>query len=165
MFAPSWAKLRRGAIRETTGGPWFCAICALGHVRDAGLQGQVCPTCDGKAGLELLQQMVRCMFRTGGGEMRLVSRITVVALLLGLSGCASGQPSVQRPAGQALLSRCGADRLIGLIGAPVTALPSQPSGRSLRVLRPGDPVTEDFSETRLNVILDSADRITAVSCG
>jgi hypothetical protein len=97
--------------------------------------------------------------------MRVLCRMMAVALGLGLSGCVAGGPPYARPAGQGLLARCGADRLIGLIGAPVTALPEHPATRSLRILRPGDPVTEDFSETRLNVILDSADRITAVSCG
>lgn len=93
------------------------------------------------------------------------ARSLAMALALGLAACASGSPPSGRPSGQGLLAQCGADRLVGLIGAPLASLPPQPASRSLRILRPGDPVTEDFSETRLNVILDSADRLTAVSCG
>ncbi len=92
----------------------------------------------------------------------------VVGLGLGamLAGCVSfvSAPIVpSQPAG--LLARCGADRLIGLIGQSITTLPAQPADRSVRVLRPGDPVTEDFNDQRLNVILDGRDIITAISCG
>ena len=84
---------------------------------------------------------------------------TLLAFLL--AGCAQGLvPTPGTP-----LARCGADRLIGLIGGTVGALPPQPLDRSVRILRPGDAVTEDYSDRRLNVILDGRDRITALSCG
>lgn len=93
-------------------------------------------------------------------------------MLLVLAGCAMQAPSpVQSPGqmppapGGPLLARCGADRLIGMIGRPVSALPKAPAGGTLRILRPGDPVTEDFRDTRLNIILDSGDHVTALSCG
>jgi hypothetical protein len=60
---------------------------------------------------------------------------------------------------------CGADRLAGYIGQPVTALPGDEAPGSVRVIRPGDAVTEDWSETRLNVSLDGNDIIAALTCG
>ena len=38
-------------------------------------------------------------------------------------------------------------------------------GKSLRVYRTGDPVTLDYREDRLNIELDSDDRIVKVSIG
>ena len=60
---------------------------------------------------------------------------------------------------------CGAAALQGLTGQPLAALPASGPWVALRVIRPGDAVTEDFSESRLNVSLDGADRIAALTCG
>ena len=86
--------------------------------------------------------------------------LTGLGLML-LAGCLP----VLVPTPGTPLTRCGADRLIGLIGSDIGTLPPQPSDRSVRILRPGDAVTEDYSDRRLNVILDGRDRITALSCG
>ena len=64
-----------------------------------------------------------------------------------------------------LVEPCGAMPLLALIGQPVTALPTTGLPPAVRIIRPGDPVTEDYSETRLNVELDGQDRITRVYCG
>ena len=60
---------------------------------------------------------------------------------------------------------CGAAALQGLTGQALSALPATGPWGALRVIRPGDAVTEDFSESRLNVSLDGADRIIALTCG
>lgn len=60
---------------------------------------------------------------------------------------------------------CGADRMAGYIGQPVTALPGDEVPGPIRVIRPGDAVTEDWIETRLNVGLDEDDVIAALTCG
>lgn len=86
--------------------------------------------------------------------------LTGLGLML-LAGCMP----VMVPTPATPLSRCGADRLIGLIGRDIGALPPQPGDRSVRILRPGDAVTEDYSDRRLNVILDGRDNVTALSCG
>ncbi|MDB5491346.1 MAG: hypothetical protein JWO78_1195 [Micavibrio sp.] len=39
------------------------------------------------------------------------------------------------------------------------------TGRIVRVLRPNDPATMDFSPDRLNVIIDKNDIVTEVKCG
>lgn len=90
-----------------------------------------------------------------------------LSVLVLLSGCvgASG-PSVPPPMPPAgLLATCGADKVLDLIGQPIAAFTAPAAAKTLRILRPGDPVTEDFSESRLNVILDDKDHISALSCG
>ena len=68
------------------------------------------------------------------------------------------------PSGQDLAS-CGGAELAGLIGGPVAALPATGGWGVLRVLHPGEPVTEDYSISRLNVEVDEHGRITGLSCG
>jgi hypothetical protein len=87
-----------------------------------------------------------------------------LAVLL-LAGCAS-PPMPLPPPGQGQdLAPCGAIGLQGLVGEPLARLPVVPRAQGVRLLRPGDPVTEDFSATRLNVTLDGNDIIAALTCG
>lgn len=62
---------------------------------------------------------------------------------------------------------CGARRLQGLIGEPGFYVDDMrfESPVPVRVIRPGDAVTEDFSPQRLNVRLGADDRVVAVDCG
>ncbi len=52
-----------------------------------------------------------------------------------------------------------------LIGHPLTDLPSAGGWGTLRVIHPGDAVTEDFSATRLNVYVDENAVIRNLTCG
>ena len=67
--------------------------------------------------------------------------------------------------GPAHLRSCGGDHVFGLIGQPITELPEAGKWGTLRVIGPGQPVTEDYSETRLNVEIDHDGRITGIWCG
>lgn len=89
----------------------------------------------------------------------------MAAVALGACAAAPAAPPQVQPTPAGLLARCGADRMIGLIGSSIGNLPVQPAARPVRILRPGDAVTEEYSDRRLNVILDDKDRITALSCG
>jgi Peptidase inhibitor I78 family len=61
---------------------------------------------------------------------------------------------------------CGADRLEALVGQPVHEIEKISwLSDTLRIIRLGDAVTEDYSEQRLNVQLDKVDRITDLWCG
>lgn len=62
------------------------------------------------------------------------------------------------------LASCGAAGLAGLVGQPLAALPDGSWG-TLRVIHPGDAVTEDYSPARLNVYLDDAGIIRELTCG
>ena len=64
--------------------------------------------------------------------------------------------------------QCGADLAARHIGEPMTpALAARmdeiaPDGA--RIIRPGQPVTDDLRQARLNVILDERDRVANVDC-
>lgn len=90
----------------------------------------------------------------------------LILALAGLAGCAAGgsggTPAPRQVADPAL---CGADRMAHLTGGPATALPGDEVDGPLRLIRPGDMVTEDFNPARLNVTLDAQDHITSLTCG
>lgn len=65
---------------------------------------------------------------------------------------------------------CNAEGLGDLVGEPATTqLGSEAmrraGARRLRWIRPGDAVTMDYSEERLNVHLDSGNRVERFACG
>ncbi|MEH7830107.1 I78 family peptidase inhibitor [Gemmobacter denitrificans] len=80
-------------------------------------------------------------------------------LVLGLLAACQAQAPV------ASSDECGASRLRGWIGQPVGTLDEQYLPQTVRLIRPDQPVTEDFSATRLNVTADDRDRITGFWCG
>lgn len=94
-------------------------------------------------------------------------RLALPALCLVLTACQPVPHEAPYPGspGPLDLVKCGGDLVQPLIGQPVTNLPRSGNWGTLRVIRPGDAVTEDYSDTRLNVQLDANDRIMALSCG
>lgn len=58
---------------------------------------------------------------------------------------------------------CGATQYAGLIGSNIAAV-SFPAGAPIRIIHPGEPVTQDLRPDRLNVILDANGVITALEC-
>jgi hypothetical protein len=98
--------------------------------------------------------------------------ILVLSALLALSACAPtapGTPGAALPAGPALpaagADSCGASAQAALIGQPATALERVYLLGPVRVIRPGDAVTMDFVERRINFDLDATDRIVRIFCG
>ncbi|MDT8858070.1 I78 family peptidase inhibitor [Paracoccaceae bacterium Fryx2] len=89
----------------------------------------------------------------------------VLVLVLSLAACTAA-PLLPPPPSTVPLAPCGADRLQGLLGQPAPTLTRrvQP-GITLRLIRPGDAVTEDFSLSRLNAQLDGRGRLLALYCG
>ena len=63
------------------------------------------------------------------------------------------------------IDQCGAGGLQTLVGLNVRVLPPQGTWSSLRIIRPGTIVTQEFSATRLNAHVDRAGRILALTCG
>lgn len=90
-----------------------------------------------------------------------------VLIGLMLSACQSGQPDPRLigPPEQPDLASCGGDAVLPLVGQPVASLPATGGWGALRVIWPGMAVTEDYSESRLNVEVDAGGIIQAVSCG
>lgn len=60
---------------------------------------------------------------------------------------------------------CGALALQGWIGRPLAELAPQLPPERVRVIRPGDAVTMDFSPQRLNVLVDDRAIVTELRCG
>jgi hypothetical protein len=65
------------------------------------------------------------------------------------------QPAVPDP--------CGAAQYRALIGTNIAAA-TFPADSNIRIIRPMTPVTEDFRENRLNVIVDVNGVITSLEC-
>ncbi len=102
--------------------------------------------------------------------MRINLAAQTVAIMAALSACApmpvtpppvpSG-PSVPDAANDT----CNAGANAGLIGQPATALERVLIMAPVRIIRPGDAVTMDFMESRINFELDPFDRIVRIFCG
>lgn len=60
---------------------------------------------------------------------------------------------------------CGAAALQDLLGQPEAVLATMRFAQPLRIIHPGDAVTMDFSEGRLNILIDAEGRISALNCG
>lgn len=90
-------------------------------------------------------------------------RSSVFALVCGAVSACQAQPLVEEaePRGPS----CGAARLSGWIGHDATTLDEQYLPQIVRLIRPGDAITEDHNPGRLNVVLSRANRIEAFYCG
>lgn len=87
-------------------------------------------------------------------------------LLTACMGNGPGRPGRPLPPG----AQCAvgpAQRLIGAAFRPGTAQQAKrlARARTARVIRPGQAVTMDFRGDRVNVELDSRNRVRAVRCG
>lgn len=65
----------------------------------------------------------------------------------------------------ALADTCNMTQYAALIGKPATDAGVPPASATVRIIKPGDQVTMDFSPTRLNVDVDAAGIVTGVRCG
>ena len=93
-------------------------------------------------------------------------RIFGLSRILPLMACVEagpGQPPVIDPMPPE--NACGADQLQGLVGQKASVLETMKFAGPVRVIKPGMAVTLDYSPMRLNIQLDAADNITAVTCG
>ncbi|SHI78576.1 Peptidase inhibitor I78 family protein [Wenxinia saemankumensis] len=60
---------------------------------------------------------------------------------------------------------CGAGPRARLVGQPATALERELILAPVRLIRPGQAVTEEFRPTRINFHIDGAERIARITCG
>lgn len=97
-------------------------------------------------------------------------------LLVPLAACVLPVPVPEGTPGaiEVVLDRgdsCGARDLRGFVGQPrsavegVTLVGAGGAPVPLRIIAPGDAVTEDFNPARVNIRTDAAGRIVAVDCG
>lgn len=60
---------------------------------------------------------------------------------------------------------CGATELQYLLGQPAAVLSTMKFATTVRVIRPMTPITEDYSEQRLNIDVDANEKISRIWCG
>lgn len=95
---------------------------------------------------------------------------TLALLPLLVAACASVPPEGNGSEGDGSTTSCSPAPLQSLVGQPATselgAEAMRLSGaRQLRWIRPGDAVTMDYREDRLNVRLDAENRVEEFNCG
>jgi len=92
-------------------------------------------------------------------------RKSAALCLFALSACVPvlGLPPMAQP--PQTPDTCGIAARTAYVGQPVAALVTDGLAGNARIIRPGDAVTEDYSDARLNVDLDAADMITRLWCG
>ncbi|WP_439155477.1 I78 family peptidase inhibitor [Yoonia sp.] len=76
------------------------------------------------------------------------------------AACAATQPVPP-----ALEDTCGAVDNAALIGQDATALEKVLIIGMVRVIRPGDMVTQDYRPTRINFMIGADEKITSITCG
>lgn len=76
-----------------------------------------------------------------------------------LAGC---MPEANQPPAP---DTCGATALKHLIGHPEAALTGVRFAQPVRITHPGDAVTMDYNQSRLNIGIDAQGNILALKCG
>ncbi|MEM6729379.1 MAG: I78 family peptidase inhibitor [Pseudomonadota bacterium] len=98
--------------------------------------------------------------------MRFFSLALFCCLVLAACGPASQLGAEEPPPiDPELLVPCRADAFQTLIGQTEEDLRATLILGPVRIIRPGDAVTMDFREERLNIALDGAGRVVRVYCG
>jgi hypothetical protein len=100
-----------------------------------------------------------------------MTRFVIIALLVLMSACTvpremprPGTPDAP-PAPLPENDTCGAGPFAGMVGQDSTALERVLIMREVRVIRPGMPVTADFSAERINFLINETGRIAQITCG
>ncbi len=93
--------------------------------------------------------------------MKIQCTLATIALLTGCGtiGNLTGNAPAVDPT-----DPCGAKGYSSLLGSPLAAV-TLPADLNDRVIRPGDAVTQDYVESRLNLELDESGTIIGLSCG
>ena len=89
--------------------------------------------------------------------------LTGLVVACNLAGCVPTPPppSFETPP----VDSCGANELQSLVGQPDLVLQTLRFAAPTRIIRPGMAVTMDYAPGRLNIEINSEDRIRAVRCG
>ena len=94
----------------------------------------------------------------------MLHRILLLAPLA-LTACVEMAPVPPAPVDPMPVNACGALDLQFLVGERASVLETMRFSQQVRVIRPGQAVTMDYSPARLNIEVNGAERITRVSCG
>ncbi|MDQ8754868.1 I78 family peptidase inhibitor [Sphingosinicella sp. LHD-64] len=97
-------------------------------------------------------------------------KAAVTALAMMTVACTTTPPEEGGNGGPGGAQRCNADGLQSLVGQPGTPelgaqAQQRSNARTLRWIRPGDAVTMDYREDRLNIELDAEGKVARFNCG
>jgi hypothetical protein len=97
------------------------------------------------------------------GMTSLPSLLAIPAVLL--AAC-SPLPAEPPSSGSGTAASCNADALsTEFVGQDASVVFATTFTAPVRVIRPGDAVTEDFNPARINFVLDANERVKQVYCG
>jgi hypothetical protein len=107
------------------------------------------------------------VFTTARQRARELGAVTALFLL---AACATQASSPPPPPGDGASGACNVEPAQSGVGQPYAdalgaELQAKAGAKVLRVIRPGQAVTMDFRDDRLNVELDAAGKVKRVSCG
>ena len=107
------------------------------------------------------------VFTTARPRARELGAVTALFLL---AACATQAPAPPPAADGGSSGACNAEPARSAVGQPYAdalgaELQAKAGAKALRVIRPGQAVTMDFRDDRLNVELDAAGQVKRVSCG
>lgn len=77
----------------------------------------------------------------------------------------TNKPPVQVAPPVAQTDQCGASKLMYLRGKPLSTLNSMQFTQPLRIILPGQMVTQDFNPDRLNIMINAQNMIENLRCG
>lgn len=101
----------------------------------------------------------------------MIRALVAILALTAIGACAPIEPATPASATQDQVvpaddkDVCHAKALARLVGKPITDPAVPPASRTVRHIRPGDAVTEDFRIERLNIYMTAADVIERINCG
>lgn len=101
---------------------------------------------------------------------RAIARFAVLplaALLLSTAACTTAPPAESPPPDDGPCVADAASWAIGRAASPevVERAQSESHSSDVRVIEPGQPVTMDYSEERLNIHVNERGAITSLKCG
>lgn len=92
-----------------------------------------------------------------------MNRLLLLSPVLALAACVELQ-TPPPPAVEPDPDACKASSYQGLVGQPRSVLATMMLPAGTRVIGAGDPVTADFRAERLNVEIDTSERIGRIAC-
>ncbi len=96
--------------------------------------------------------------------------IVLAAVLAGGCVTAPVESAEQVPAAETATGHCDASKVSAMVGKPHTPALAEEArklsgAKTVRSIRPGDVVTMDYREDRLNLRIDGQGRVEGASCG
>lgn len=99
----------------------------------------------------------------------------LIFIALALSGCATQEPSMAQNSSRPELAEppedgCGASKVQSFVGRTLDAATQEEvrttsGARVVRLIRPGQAVTMDYSIDRLNIEINDREKIMTLRCG